>query len=203
MEPDAIVVLAGGIKRDVSGRWVSTELTAADNELCAPGGKLRVLAAAALATTYPNAAVVASGGKGYDVPKDAPEDRPMLAEIVRDELLECGVPGNRIMLEQNSNTTYQQLQELETVVAQRNWRSVIVVTNRYNLARLRAMLEAKFPKLIKPVKPVSAEEILLENEPVRWGAAFGEAYGSGFMAERIAKEEQGVSQIKDGTYQFR
>jgi uncharacterized SAM-binding protein YcdF (DUF218 family) len=202
MEPDAIMVLAGGIKQDATGRWVNTDLTAEDNKLGAPGAKLRVLAAALLAARYPEAVIVTGGGKGYDVPAGTTEQRPILAEILRDELTECGVPIDRIVLEQNSNSTYQEFQELTTLIAKRGWRNIRTLTNRYHLNRVRAMIEAEFPELSNRLQLFSAEDILLEADPARWQAEFAEAYRSAFMAERIAKEEQGTKQIKDGTYQF-
>jgi len=203
MTPDAIVVLAGGIKRESSGSWVSTDLTSADNEIGAPGGKLRVLAVAVLARKYSAAMVIASGGKGYDVPKDAVEDHPLIAKIVRDELIECGVSISRLVLEEKSNTTYQQLRELEILITKRSMKNVMIVTSRYHLPRLRAMVEMKFPRMIDIVKMVSAEEVLLETDSARWKNVIVEAYSSAFMAERMAKEEQGVSQIKDSTYQWK
>ena len=201
--PDAIIVLAAGIKRDASGRWTSTDLSAEDDKLGAPGGKLRVRAAAILATKYPTALVIPSGGKGYDVPAEYPEDRPLLGEILRDELVENGVPRSRIVLEGKSNTTYQQLQELETLIARRKWQSVVIVTSRYHLPRLHAMSEERFPLLVASALPVSAEDVLLEADPVSYGPILTEAYASVFMRERIAKETQGVLHIRDGTYQFR
>ncbi len=203
METDVIIVLSGGIKQDASLRWVSTDLSAADNELGALGGKLRVFAATTLATKYPAASVIASGGKGFDMPKNAPADRPLLAEILRDELIEYGVPISRIALEKNSNTTYQALQELEKMITERSWHNGMIITNRYHLPRLRAMIETKFPALVHVATLVSAEDVLIEADSAKWKSVIAEAYASPFMAGRMAKEEQGVLQIKNDTYQFR
>lgn len=201
--PDAIVVLAGGIKQDTSGRWISTDLSAEDDKLGAPGGKLRVLATAVLATEYPTAVVIASGGKGADISKDVPENRPSLAKILCDELLESGVSRDRIMLEEKSNTTYQQLQGLEDLIQKQGWQSVMIITNRYHLTRLRVMIDMKFPQLVAFTELISAEDILLRADEMRWKTVLTEAYESAFMAERAAKEEKGVLQIRNGTYQFR
>lgn len=201
--PNTIVVLAGGIKQDASGRWESTDLTAKDSAEGAPGGKLRVFAGAVLAGEYPEAIVIASGGKGYDVPKDAPKDRPFLAEILCDELVGSGVPESRIVLETNSHTTYQQLQQLELLVQEKALHKVVVVSSRWHLPRIETMLAMKFPALRTGVLLVSAEEVLLETDPARWGSAIEKAYASAFMRERIAKEKRGIAQIKNGTYQFR
>ena len=202
-DPDAIVVLAGGIKQDPSGRWVSLDLSEGDNALGAPGGKLRIHAAAVLSNRWPQVSVVTSGGKGSDVPEGTPEDRPPLAEILRDELVQSGVSVDRIILEQRSNSTYQQLQELETLIAEKKWKQVQLITNRYHLARLTAMIEAKFPVLAGVAQPLSAEEVLIGADPERWEILIIEAYESAWMKEREMKEAQGVEQIKNGTYQFR
>lgn len=201
--PDAIVVLAGGIKQDTSGRWISTDLSAEDDKLGAPGGKLRVLATAVLATEYPTAVVITSGGKGADISKDVPENRPSLAKILCDELLESGVSRDRIMLEEKSNTTYQQLQELKVLIKEQEWQSVMIITNNYHVARLGVIMEMRFPQLVAFTELISAEDVLINSDSARWKIVLTEAYESAFMAERAAKEEKGVLQIRNGTYQFR
>lgn len=203
--PDAIVVLAGGIKRDASGRWVSTDLSAEDDKLGAPGGKLRVLAAAVLATEYPSAVVIASGGKGADIAKDVPENRPSLAKILCDELLESGVSRDRIMLEEKSNTTYQQLQELGVLIKEQGWQSVMIITNSYHRDRVEAMIEAKFTQLRESANfsLVSAETVLVTNDSGRWQPSLEKEYKSAYMQERENKETVGIEQILSGVYKYR
>jgi uncharacterized SAM-binding protein YcdF (DUF218 family) len=201
--PNAIVVLSGGIKQNADGRWLSTDLNAEDDKLGAPGGKLRIYATAVLATKYPTTAVITTGGRGYDIPKDYSENRPMLAEILKAELLESGVEEGRILLETNSNTTYQQLQEIEKTCAGNKWRSVMFVTNRYHVPRLRAMVETKFPTIAGLADFVSAEDVLQEADPIRWRDMIEREYAGAYMTERVAKERQGEQQIRNGTYQFR
>jgi uncharacterized SAM-binding protein YcdF (DUF218 family) len=200
MHPDAIVILGGTIKRE-GNEWVSTSLTASDDFFGAPGGALRVEAATIIAKNYPNAAVVASGGKGYDS-GNLPDERPVLADVIRRELIEYGVAASRILMETNSNNTYQQLQELENIIGDHQWKHIVMVTNRWHVPRTHAMLAAKFPTLLSRVTITSAEDILLENEPATWKRQIDEAYESDFLKKRIAVEEQGVQQIKAGTYQF-
>ncbi len=199
--PDAIVVLSSGIKQ-VGSRWASTDLTEEDNKQGAPGGLLRVFVTAILSNQYPSARVVATGGKGFDVPKDAPENRPLLCEILERELIEAGVPKERIELEEVSNNTYQQLQQLELLTRDREWTTVMIVSSRWHLPRIEAMLEIKFSKLKKLVQLVSAEEVLIENDPARWETTIADAYASEWLAGRIEKENQGIAQLKNGTYQF-
>jgi len=137
------------------------------------------------------------------VSEGAPEGRPLLADILRSELIESGVPAAHIMLETSSNSTYQQLCELERLITEQDWRVVIIITNRYHLPRVQAMVDAKFPKLVGIIELVSAEDILIEADPARWKDAIEEAYRSTFMAERTEREKKGTAHIKDGTYSFR
>lgn len=203
--PDAISILSAGIKRDSSGRWMSTDMTAEDDKSGAPGGKYRVLAAAILAIRYPTAMVIPSGGKGYDVSKDASEDRPLLAKILRDELVACGVPAERILLEEKSNTTYQALRELEKMILKRGWRNLIIVTNRYHTGRVRAMISSEFVQREDNViiELVSAEDVLIASNPDRWRYTIVKEYESEYIKKRYASEQNGVRQIRDGTYKFR
>ncbi len=203
--PDAIAVISAGIKQESSGRWVNTDLTEEDNGRGAPGGKQRVIATAILAKRYPEVLLIASGGRGYDVPAGTPEDRPSLAEILRDEMADYGVPKERVMLEMASSSTYQQIGQLERIINEKSLRKVLLVTNRYHVPRLRSMLDMKFPDLAKHanLELVSAEEVLISEEPQQWTKYINGEYQKPYMLARIAKEEQGVGQILSGTYQFR
>lgn len=199
---DAIVVLSGGIKQ-TAGRWRSTDLTEEDDTLGAPGGALRVVAAAILSNRYPQARVIATGGKGYDVPQDAPEDRPLLCEILRNELLDVGVPEDRLDVESASNTTYDQLQQIEIMQRERGWNTVAIISNRWHLPRIETMVATKFPNLIQHVHLVAAEDILIADNHTKWQSYLTKAYASEWLARRIQKEEQGITQIKDSTYQYK
>lgn len=203
-EPDAIVVLAGGIKRIAERRWVSTDLTEEDDRQGAPGAKLRIYAATILAERFPGAIIVASGGKGNDVPPDADRKRPLLAEVLRDELVASGVAAARIILEDKANTTYQQLMELQQASRKQGWKRLVIVTNRWHLARVEAMLQLRFTSLMEhvDVKLVSAEEVLIETQPGRWQALLAEAYDKDFLKNRMEREARGVEQIYSGTYCF-
>lgn len=204
-EPDAIIVLSAGIKQDANGRWVSTELTAADDAQSAPGGILRILATAVLARQYPQVPIVPSGGKGFNVPKDAPETRPLLCEIMRDELVEAGVAAERIMLEGQSNTTYQQLQKLSDMSSQRGWRHVLIVTSRYHIDRLSAMIKVKFHEWSEAsdVQIIAAEDVLIRHDAAQWESLLRTEYEAAYMQARQGRERAGTAQIYAGSYQFK
>ncbi|MDO8553026.1 MAG: YdcF family protein [bacterium] len=201
--PDAIAILSSGIKQNPSGHWASTDLTQEDDVLGAPGGTLRVRAVAILADKYPRAVIVAMGGKGFDVPRNYPENRPLLCEILQDELLDAGVPAERIVLERESNNTYQQLVALTALIRNRGWTRVAVMTNRWHIPRTRTILKSKFPELKSTLTIVSAEEVLIANNSDEWESGIVQAYASEWLAQRIDREEQGIRQIMEGTYNFK
>ena len=49
---------------------------------------------------------------------------------------------------------------------------------------------------------VSSEKILLDANPNQWKKIIDTAFASEAMKERIKKEEQGVAQIKSGSYKW-
>jgi len=194
--PDAIAVLSASVVLD-SGRWRSTRLSSEDNLAGAPGGELRVRATALLGMRYPNALIVATGARGYDVVGQ--EDRPLLCDILQAELVAAGIALSRVVREDSSNTTYQQLVELHKLAQARGWQSVYIVSSRWHLPRIRAMLEAKLPAFAPEL--CAAEDILVEADPNQKGE-IDAAYASEWLRERIAKEEQGIAHIQSGTYRF-
>ncbi len=201
--PDAIAILSSGIKQTSAGRWQSLSLTEEDNMLGAPGGTLRVRAATVLANRYPRAAIVATGGKGRDIPANYPENRPLLCEILEQELREAGIPPERIILERESCTTYQQLRALSALMGERGWTNMAVVTNRWHTPRARMMLGSKFPEFKSTIMLVSAEEVLIANNPEEWESIIARAYASEWLARRILKEERGIRDMREGTYDFK
>ncbi len=201
----AYALLAGGIKQDAQGRWVSTSLTAEDAAQSAPGGKLRIFAAALLMKENPDSILITGGAKGFDVQEGTTDDRPHLADILRDELLECGVPEDRIVLERISNTTFQELQELKSIVFEYKIKHLSMITNHWHVPRLSAMIDTKFPDLKKlaSIEIIAAEDVLIAHDQKRWQRDIQDAYNAEFMRERMKRENQGIAQIQNGTYRYR
>lgn len=200
---DAVVILSGGIRQDPSGKWMSTDFSVEDDRNGAPGAIYRVRAGAVLARKHPHARIIATGGLGYDVPPGTPSERPFLAEILQNELIEAGVAPARIMLETKSQTTHQQLRELGVLARAHGWKSVCIVTSRWHIPRTKALLEMKVPELIPLVTFSSAEEILIGEARDPWEDLFLRVYAEPYMQERIAREKKGIADLRAGVYVFK
>ncbi|MDD5554646.1 MAG: YdcF family protein, partial [Patescibacteria group bacterium] len=204
-----IVVLSAGIKRDKSGKWVSTDLIEAENFAGAPGGKARVMAASYIYKENPESFIVASGGHGSDK-NIIGVKHPRLSKILKRELEESGVPDGKIIEENKSRTTYQQLLELQKITVEKGIRNIIIISNRYHLPRIRAMIKYGpglnfLKKMLSDlnIKLISAENLLIKHRPGKWKKIIEKAYKSKDMIARIKLERKGVEQIKRGTYKFR
>jgi len=200
-----IVVLAGGLRSTLNG-WRTTNFSESGDNFGICGSRLRVLAAAALYNFFSGfkikSLIIASGGKGqYQRIKGA----PFLSAVLKKELIELGIPGNKILEENRSNNTYQQLEELANIVKDRNFKNVILISNKYHLPRIKVFKETdkNLRKILAPVLTIkSAEEILIAANPKKWAPYIKKAYNSKFMKERITLEKRGEKQIKNGTYNF-
>ena len=69
-----------------------------------------------------------------------------VAELMEHDLIERGVPKDRIIrFPQDADNTREEAQALRTLVIEKNWRSVIVVTSNYHTRRARYIFERVFP----------------------------------------------------------
>jgi len=113
------------------------------------------------------------------------------------------VPKERIVEENRSNNTYQQLVFLKDVLKAA---SVIILTNQWHLPRVKAIIEnieelKDFYHNLKP-KYLTAEEVLLSHNPSNWREIIESAYASKDMGDRLKLEKYGIEQIKKGTYRY-
>lgn len=200
-----IVVLGGALKKDVGG-WRTTNFDEGDN-FGLSGDRLRVVAASFIIKSLNNNnfLVIASGGKGQyrNIP-----GAPNLSAVVKKELIALGVPADKIVEENKSNNTYEQLMELKKMIKARKLQEVIIISNKHHLPRIKVMIQydAELKQMSRQVniglKLVAAEDIILKYEPSRWKKVVAKAFASQAMKQRIKLEKQGVAQIKNGTYKF-
>ena len=199
-----IAILCAHVKKDETGRWVSTGWEDSDFDHGMPGGKMRNIAVSHLAKKDPNEAVFVPGGRGHDIVGDT-SDRPDLSDIVKSELVELGVPAGKIITEHRSNTTFEQLQVLSDSLQKNKKHDATIVTSDFHRERVRAMIDY-FPQLEslrrEAIKLLAAENILVESDRNRWEPLIAAFYANPKMTEIISREKKSIPQIQSGEYKI-
>jgi uncharacterized SAM-binding protein YcdF (DUF218 family) len=81
-----------------------------------------------------------------------------VAELMEHDLIERGVPKDRIIrFPQDADNTREEALALRTLVTEKNWHSVIVVTSNYHTRRARYIFQRIFPESIT-VRVASARD---------------------------------------------
>jgi uncharacterized SAM-binding protein YcdF (DUF218 family) len=87
-----------------------------------------------------------------------------LAELMDHDLVERGVPKDRIIrFPHDADNTREEAEALRTLVVERNWHSVTVVTSNYHTRRARYICQHVFPPSVK-VSVASARDGSFEVE---------------------------------------
>jgi len=203
---NAIAILGGGLQKNKNGVWRTTNFTEGDN-FGSLGDYLRVIAGNYLYKNDTRRLIIALGGKGQY--KDNP-DTPPISKIIRNELMELGIPVKNIILEKNSNNTYQQLIELQKIILNKNLTSIIIVSNKYHLPRVKTIIEyAGELKKLKimmdnsKIKLESAEKIVIKYDAEKFNDIIKSAYAGEAMKLRISLEKKGIRQLKNGSYKLK
>ncbi len=207
--PNLIVVLGGGLKKDENG-WRTTRYDERGDNFGVQGDRLRVdstyLFYEDLSKKNKNILLVSSGGRGQL--KNIP-DSPTVASVIKKELVALGIPEEKILLEENSDNTYQQLQQLIPIIQKHSVENCLIISNGWHLPRIKAMIEygkeLDYLKVLLSkgdIRLLSAEDLLISYQPDQWRKTIEKAQESDSMKKRIALEQDGVKQIKAGEYKF-
>lgn len=202
---NAIAVLGGGLIRD-KGKWRTTNFNEKGDKFGALGDRLRVVAAAYLYEKNPDLTIIASGGRGQ---VKIGSTEPAVATVIAGELEELKVPADKIIKETKSKNTCRQLAAIQNIISEKNISSAVVISNRYHLPRLKAMVN-HFSELGGLKKKYggkrlifrSAEEIVLKYDKEKWRQIVKNAYESEGMKKRISREKKGARDIIKGEYKF-
>lgn len=208
-EPDAIVLVSGGIVKEVTQDGVTKYRSTRIDEGDAFGilwGEARVLAVAELAGFFPKAMIIATG---------AHHPEQAQATVFRDELEQLLIPRNRIILEEQSVDTLSQIGETMKIVHERELMRVVFVTNEYHIPRVHAMYEY-FETLIRPdtetkrivreckLRGVQVGFIAAESILTYWDKKFVEIIDtvkkSPAYLKRVQNEERGTAMVLRGEY---
>lgn len=198
---DLIFIMGGGIVRDKTGRWCTPNFREGDN-FGVTGSHLRVIAAATIFNKNPGTMILASAGKD----PYASGKRPTVAEVIKRELVDLGVTKTKIFEDRHSRNTYEQLVKLTKLIKSKKYRKIIMITNDFHVGRTTAMInyrpEFKILKVAANRKLLSAEKILIKENPQKWNKVIARAYRSKRMQQRIALEKKGIKDIISGKYKI-
>ncbi len=198
-----LAILGGDLVEDASGKWRTTTAKDRGDKYGILWDRLRVEAAWALYQDDQQLCLVVLGGKSDMT------GAPLIATVMKQELMELGVPEEAIVTEEESINTHQQLLGLQQIVQEGKGDNVLILTNEYHVKRVQVMIEYR-PRLsllkgllaLGQLKVQAAEEILIERDPEKWQAEIDRVYKSEAMQARIKGEADGVRQIHEGTYRF-
>ncbi|MBS61291.1 MAG: hypothetical protein CL606_08330 [Anaerolineaceae bacterium] len=130
IDADAIVVLSGG------GHTLGNNANTIN--IASTHTAYRVLEAYRLHKKLPEVPIILSGGIGDSLALSISE-----SEIMRKELLELGVQDNLLLMEQNSNNTYEQAINIAMLMTRLDMRSFILVTSHTHMKRALATFQTQ------------------------------------------------------------
>jgi uncharacterized SAM-binding protein YcdF (DUF218 family) len=120
-DPDGIIVLGGAI---------DSEASAARNSLEIDSAAERIVAMLELARRFPNARIVFSGGSGNLIDNSVPE-----APIAGQLLDRFGIAPARVVLEDQSRTTYENAALVRKLVGPKPGERWLLVTSAFHMPR--------------------------------------------------------------------
>lgn len=185
-----LFILSGSLRKDAAGVWHTT-MWGDVSEFPVVGDRLRIEAVALFYKNNPETQIVVLGGCGTLCVAGA----PAISGVMKRELVELGVPADAIVRESETRNTLEQIRYIQSLVTNhRSLDTVFILSNRYHLPRIKAMLGDFTVKLL------GAEDVLLQYEPARWRATLEAAERSPLMIEIVASEARGVEALERGTY---
>lgn len=204
-----VALIGGAFKEDPlgSGNWRTMRIDEADYGII--GDELRCWATAALYHQNRAGTQVLVVG-GVTPLHGTKPNAPHLASVIKKELMSLPRPVPEPFITELDIDpragTYEQLLSLhEAVNKQAHFDRVVVVSNRWHLPRVEAMIRFRGQLSVLNqgrVRLVGAEDVLIEDAPDRWMAPITDAYRSLAMRQILWRELNGAKMIADGTYQF-
>jgi len=195
---ETVFVLGGTVKQNPDTTWRTTSFEEKGDNFGVTGDYVRPKAAALLYKKNHNIQFFVSGGRGQNKNIDG---APSVASVMAKELISYGVPSDVIEEEGKSESSLEQLKYCAKIVQERNLEHVSILSNEYHLPRIQVMLE-RFNELksLQNAQLLSAESILVNEEPQVWKDTIKKAYDSDAMQKRIELEKQGIDDILKNKY---
>lgn len=201
--------MGGALVKDKRGYWRTTNYDEGDN-FGVSGDRVIVVAASILVKSLAhkeNFLVISLGGKGQLA---SIKDAPTVASVIKKELVKFGIRKDKIMTEEDSGDTFQQLEGVQEILKKEIFSSIVIISNKYHLPRIQAMI--KYSDSLQALKKMlnlsklkikSAEAIVIKSDPKKWRKVIKDAYSSEPMKNRIRLEQKGVVDIKKGVYKYK
>lgn len=194
---EAIIILGGGLVRNRNNAWQTRNYS--DNGKSG-GERIRVLAGYYLYKRKSNSIIVAAGGRGKKLHEPT---MVTISSIIKSELMKLGIPKQKIIEDNQSASTLEQLKSIEKLI--NGCGKIFIISNKYHLPRIKTMIayipELKFLK--NKVRFISGENVVIKYGPPKWRKIISAAYKTDNMKKRIAKEKQGIKDIKNNNYQIK
>jgi hypothetical protein len=215
--PDALFVLSGGVKKIAhpSGEpeYISTDYSDSD-PYGMLAGKARVDAAAEVSHYLPTTKIVTTThGPSLEQPGDA---TVIHAYVLTHELLQLGVPAERIIPEIKSTNTLTELQEMEKLIARHKWHHVGIITFELHaertavmlrhLAELSDLLDQELKESLEYVEREKARIVIVKAEDIlaqissHYKHLIEYARTTPSYQRRLSSERQGIEAIKKHAY---
>ncbi len=190
---EAIVILGGGLIKNRNGAWQTRNY----NNSSGAGERIRVLAGYYMYKRKEDSLIVASGGGGKKLHEPT---TVTISSIVKSELIKLGVLKQKIIEDNKSISTFEQLKSVGKLI--NRYAKIFIISNKYHLPRIKAMIayipELKFLK--NKVRIISGENIVIKYGPAKWRKTISAAYKTNAIKRVIAKEKQGIKDIRNDNY---
>jgi len=197
-----VILILGGILIKDKNKWRTTNFNDQGDNYGALGDRLRVLAGNLLFQKNQESMIIGSGGRGQ---LKGTRGAPTVASVIKSELIELGVPKEKIIIEDKSGTTYEQLLFNIKNIKKIGVGKIIIISNRYHLPRIKALIKYK-PRLQEfygqNSELAEAEKVLILHNPQKWENKLASIYESQGLKDRISLEQKGIDDIKSGKYLY-
>ena len=207
--PDVVFAHSGGMYfNERRGTHQTTSYSQLTEHGLATGGRLRVIATAAIADAIPEVGIVTNSFNRFD-----PEE-PTMASIVEGELTHRGVNPERIQREESSFSTITQLVEMVRLAVENKWERIAAMTNEFHFPRMIEMFERldsiidddAFQQTLREFKQqgtqvgfITAESILRLVDS-KYGNYIDQVARSPQYAHTVAAEAKGLEDLRAGRY---
>lgn len=211
--PDVIVILNGGIRKNNKGEWGSVAWNSPDEHGLHTGSKIRVIAATEVANIFPNLPIVTTD---RDQRKNDGEVTPTMASVLKKELIKRGIGPDRIILEEESAGTINQYIELLKMAKEYDWKSFAILINEYYEPRATALFE-NLKELVKDDDVSVMYDDFINNggkftfingEPIlrvvndHYIKYLNDVENSPQYQDTVMREARGLQAIQDKTYKY-